>query len=586
MAKSVSRLASWCGPKYNTATMNRSRLPIVVLLLVSLLAAGLTRHWASVHRQSGVGAATRGSATGLSRMNSFALALLLGGLRGPLVMFLWPSAETQKQEKNLEDFDTKIEWIRLLQAEFDTVHIFQIWNKAYNISVQMANLGNKYRTILDALDYAHRVDAERPGNINTLTAIGQVYFDKLGNSAEKAYYRERVREESQARKPMVRVTLPEARRQEFTNLALAAGVPARRISFSVPDDADRVTTVIPRTVADSLQSRFSGEGITYVDRPRPQNNQNQPGWRRSEMDQLLDAEGRILKEYLVPRYSRPADLPADAEFLDGSELQFLPQYEPFPYGVSPLALAYNYYKRAQLLQKQYHQKHAQLSDIVVDSRPALSLKGWAEEEWERALRAELEAFGKPTSTERVEMQAPTADLPLDAAVSARSLIDEAIFSYHRGARLTDDAIAEYERHLDYDKTNITIYLSHIDDMRAHGAMMRGDGDFLKAMTDPAGRAALASSAAEHYRKAQRLYRIMLLQYYTPEEIAIRILPEGVNRGNIAEKNLSDEQLAGLIQRLDAAIPQDPAMYQSSEEYQEYRSYLERIDSRLKTLSSP
>ncbi len=85
-------------------------------------------------------------------MNSFALALLLGGLRGPLVMVLWSTSENQKVDKNLEDFDTKVEWIRLLQPEFDTVHLFQIWNKAYNISVQMASLPNRYAAILDALD--------------------------------------------------------------------------------------------------------------------------------------------------------------------------------------------------------------------------------------------------------------------------------------------------------------------------------------------------------------------------------------------------------------------------------------------------
>ena len=62
-------------------------------------------------------------------MNSYALALMLGGLRGPLVMMLWTSSETQKQDKNLEDFDTKVELIRLLQPEFDSVHIFQVWNK-------------------------------------------------------------------------------------------------------------------------------------------------------------------------------------------------------------------------------------------------------------------------------------------------------------------------------------------------------------------------------------------------------------------------------------------------------------------------
>src|SRR5450432_2322739 len=146
--------------------MNRSRVPVVILLILSLLVAGFTRQWSADLRNSGPGAVhSGGSGAGLSRMNSYALALLLGGLRGPLVMFLWPSAEEQKRQKNLEDFDTKIEWIRLLQAEFDTVHLFQIWNKAYNISAQMANLGNKYHAILDALDYAHSVDQERPNNI-------------------------------------------------------------------------------------------------------------------------------------------------------------------------------------------------------------------------------------------------------------------------------------------------------------------------------------------------------------------------------------------------------------------------------------
>src|SRR5262245_3987873 len=131
--------------------MNRSRVPIVIAMVISLLGAHVTRRWAIASRTSTAVGAT--SAAGLSRMNSFALALMLGGLRGPLVMFLWPSAEREKNEKNLEDFDTKIEWIRMLQAEFVSVHIFQMWNKAYNVSVQMANVGNKYVTILDALEY-------------------------------------------------------------------------------------------------------------------------------------------------------------------------------------------------------------------------------------------------------------------------------------------------------------------------------------------------------------------------------------------------------------------------------------------------
>jgi hypothetical protein len=61
---------------------------------------------------------TRGKATDgrLSNMDSYALGLLLGGLRGPLVMFLWSTSEAQKSAHDLEDFDTKVEWIRLLAA--------------------------------------------------------------------------------------------------------------------------------------------------------------------------------------------------------------------------------------------------------------------------------------------------------------------------------------------------------------------------------------------------------------------------------------------------------------------------------------
>ena len=124
---------------------------------------------------------------------------MLGGLRGPLVMMLWTSSETQKQDKNLEDFDTKVELIRLLQPEFDSVLLFQIWNKAYNISVQMSSLPNKYATILEALDYGRSVEAERPDSINILASMGEIYFNKLGQSNERQYYLQRIREDTRHR---------------------------------------------------------------------------------------------------------------------------------------------------------------------------------------------------------------------------------------------------------------------------------------------------------------------------------------------------------------------------------------------------
>ena len=133
--------------------------------------------------------------------SSFSLALPLGNLRGPLVMFLWTSSEGQKREHNLADFDTKIEMIRQLQPEYVSVHIFQMWNKAFNISADMANLSDKYTTILDALDYGQRVDEQRPNDLNILSSLGRIWFDKLGDSHEKEYYTQRVMKETKWRKP-------------------------------------------------------------------------------------------------------------------------------------------------------------------------------------------------------------------------------------------------------------------------------------------------------------------------------------------------------------------------------------------------
>ncbi len=315
-----------------TRRRDRGRRGIAAVMAASLALSAATRFWADHQRtkalpHTGEQAASTAS---LSSMNSFALGLLLGGLRGPLVMILWTDSENLKTEKNLEGVDTEIEWIRLLQPEFDTVHLFQIWNKAYNISVQMASLANKYDTILGALDYARSVDAQKPDDINIIAAIGQLYFDKLGTSSEKYYYRRRVREES---KPH------------------AVDAAARR---------------------------------------------SDTGWRRVTMDPVLDAHFDVL----------PSDR-ADLMSLDD------PRYAPYTDGVSTFGFAFNYYKRADLLLLDAHQHHDQLSDVVIDSRPALSLKMWADDEVEQARHREAQAFGATIPDDAVNPDAVTAGVPVD-----------------------------------------------------------------------------------------------------------------------------------------------------------------------------
>src|SRR5207248_18280 len=98
--------------------------------------------------------------------------------------------------QNLEDIDAKIELIRMLQPDFDQVQVFQMWNKAFNLSVQVSSSPNKYAAVVDALEYGRRVDSERPDNVNILFETARIYFDKLNSSMEKSYYIDRVRQES------------------------------------------------------------------------------------------------------------------------------------------------------------------------------------------------------------------------------------------------------------------------------------------------------------------------------------------------------------------------------------------------------
>lgn len=498
-----------------------SRLGIVALIIVALVISGLVRDQITRSKAHLLphGAARSGSQS-LARMNSYALALLLGGLRGPLVMILWSTSETQKSERQLEDFDTKVEWIRLLQPEFDSVHIFQVWNKAYNISVQMASLANKYTTILDAIDYAKRVDQERPNNINTLTSIAQIYFDKLGNSTEKDYYRARVRAES-----------------------------------------------LPHATRDGLKA-------------------GDPGYRIFQHDQLLDDQGNVLAPLLKPALEPPANLPAGSEYFDGSELQFLAPIQPFKYGLSTFGIAYNYHKRSQILQSVGKQEHAQLSDLVVDSRPALALKNWSEDEWLQARRAEITAFNLTVPVERFDMEKPTADLPPTATPLRPELISQAIFGYELGARLAEMSLAEYDRHLKSYLLNAATYNSHVDGLRGQTHILRADVAYLQLLseTDPAQRARLIQTAREQYGLASLAFARIILRYYTDEEIATAIFPPGANRADV--QRIPDDfvlpMVAASLQLLDARGAD--SMDQFAEDRPEYQNYLTRAQNRLAKLA--
>ena len=501
----------------------RGRVGIVVVMIAAILASAGTRYWADEKRLAAIpNRGESGAGTSLSGMNSFALGLLLGGLRGPLVMILWTNSETQKSQKNLEGVGPQIEWIRLLQPEFDTVHLFQIWNKAYNISVQMASLANKYSVILDALEYAKSVDREKPEDINILSATAQLYFDKLGTSTEKNYYKRRIRQES-----------------------------------------------LPHTSATQLRRQ-------------------DPGWRPTSLDAMLDDHFNLLPALITPLPGRQPPADPRKEYLDGSQLQFLVRYQPFPDGLSPFALAYAYDKRAEVLMNVGGQRHAQLSDLVIDSRPALALKNWAEDEWEQGRRRELQAFGLPVPDDRLEMEPITANFAPDHPIKDRHAAELAVFEYDRCCALAVNAVQEYIRHLSNDTTNEGNYRSHMDELAADAQMTAADRDYLSAQLTPAaGRRPYLDSAREHYLESIYLFEIVILKYNTDISYVDACLPPGYSRNRTADRkgieDMSPQQVSAMM---DAIIRKRGNIRDShSEDQAEYFTHIGRAAMRLRQIDS-
>ena len=532
----------YASPSTVTAQRHRGRLLTAVVILVSFIATTFMQHLTQEQHHALVKSA--GSQSTVSNLNSFSLALLLGGLRGPLVMMLWTSSESQKQEKDLEDFDSKIELIRLLQPEFDSVHLFQMWNKAYNVSVQMANKANKYTTILDAIEYGRKIDSQRPNDINIVGEIGHIFFDKLGSSQEKEYYTDRVLKESF---PDEKITVPADLLPGLNGVLTRAGVePAKReIMIGQATRTGAFTT--GKLTADVIRPLLNGAGVTYTfSNPITYNATG----RRLRLDPMLDLNGYLLPS-LVNGEPRPANLPLDQEWNNGAELQYLKSFEPFPYGLSPMAIGWNYYKRCQVIKDQTHQKHLQLSELVIDNRPAINLKLWGEAEWGAGRLAEMHAFGLKIAPfdnsvdERARVELPTAPMPLTATFADTDAAQHAIYHYDLVVKTADRALLEFDRHqLHHASADLT---SHRDSITAMRQMCMADRDYLTAMTLPATadtkRSALLQSAVAHYNQTMILWELLMLRHYVNDQVAVAIFPRGVTKANL--ESLRPPQLHAL-----------------------------------------
>lgn len=577
--------------------MKRSRLAVVILLVAALLATAVARHLAVGKRRTLVTKVAGGDSQSLSRLSSFSLALLLGGLRGPLAMILWTSSEAQKSEKNLEDIDTKIELIRMLQAEFDSVHLFQIWNKGYNLSVQMANLPNKYATILDAIEYGRAAERERRDNINLLFAIGDLMFSKLGEAQEKNYYRTRVRDESLPTEPTVKIVFPSARRAELLRAARRVGLDSLRVPIRNEAQPGTLSTTVRKSFADRLEPLFAGQDVRYETRePRQAPAGNEGSLQQRRFPTVLGDDFRVLPALLQPRNPRPADLPPDQRFNNGAELQYAADFRDddgsawtFPYGMSPYALAYSYFKRAEFQQTIGQQRHLQLGSKVISARPALSLYKWTEDEWQRARRLEIEFLldTEAPAGDEIDREQITAGIPPTTTFARTPLADEALFSYDRAVQITRLARTAYLAHLRRFVEEEPTFRSHLDWMEGLGALNQADATYLRLLLAKGDeKRPLARRARDEYEQAIGALIVSVLRYYVTDEAIIEIFPKNSNdpaRKHEIVAQLSIPERREIMAKLDARLRQDRYGLEQREEIIEFSHYISRAERRLAML---
>ena len=131
----------------------------------------------------------------LADLPTEAVTLILGGFRGPYVVWLWMKVEDDMQRKVQFDLIDRVTKIAAFQPDYPEMWTFHAWNFAWNVSVQWQSPERKYQWIRRAIEFLREGNRRNPHSAEIMEALGWVYSEKLGRSAEAFYYRRRVMED-------------------------------------------------------------------------------------------------------------------------------------------------------------------------------------------------------------------------------------------------------------------------------------------------------------------------------------------------------------------------------------------------------
>ncbi len=89
---------------------------------------------------------------GEQELEGSAFRLALVGSRGLVVAYLWNSAIQSQKRNDFHKMDERVRTVTQLQPHFLTPWVFQSWNIAYNVSVEMQGSGDMYYYIARGID--------------------------------------------------------------------------------------------------------------------------------------------------------------------------------------------------------------------------------------------------------------------------------------------------------------------------------------------------------------------------------------------------------------------------------------------------
>jgi hypothetical protein len=131
----------------------------------------------------------------LGDLPSEAVIVILGGFRGPYVVWLWIKAEEEKQQKVHFDLLDRYTKIAAFQSDYPQMWAYRIWDIVWNLTVQWQSKERKYEWIRRGIEFGTEGYRRNPRSAVILESMGRIYAEKLGRSQEAPFYRQRIKED-------------------------------------------------------------------------------------------------------------------------------------------------------------------------------------------------------------------------------------------------------------------------------------------------------------------------------------------------------------------------------------------------------